>query len=30
MNRCSWCNLNNQQYIDYHDNEFGRLNTNDK
>ena len=30
MNRCSWCNLNNQKYIDYHDNEFGKLNLDDK
>ena len=21
--RCRWCNLNNQRYIDYHDNEWG-------
>ena len=24
MNRCSWVNLNNQKYIDYHDKEWGR------
>lgn len=24
LNRCSWCNLNNPLYIDYHDNEWGR------
>ena len=29
-NRCKWCNLNNQKYIEYHDNEWGILNTNDK
>ena len=29
MNRCSWCNLNNQKYIDYHDNEWGKLNLDD-
>lgn len=23
MNRCSWCNLNNNKYILYHDNEWG-------
>ena len=27
MRRCKWCNLNNQKYIDYHDNEWGVLNT---
>lgn len=30
MNRCSWCNINNKVYIDYHDNEWGKLNLNDK
>lgn len=25
-NRCKWCNLKNQLYIDYHDNEWGILN----
>ena len=25
MERCSWCNLNNLKYIDYHDNKWGRL-----
>lgn len=25
MNRCIWCNLKNKKYIDYHDNEWGRL-----
>ena len=24
MNRCKWVNLNNQKYIDYHDNEWGK------
>ena len=24
MNRCSWCNLNNNKYILYHDNEWGK------
>ena len=28
--RCSWCNLNNPKYIDYHDNEWGVLNLNSK
>lgn len=26
MKRCKWCNLNNKKYIDYHDNEWGKLN----
>jgi len=30
MNRCSWCNLKNDLYIDYHDNEWGVLNTDDR
>lgn len=30
MNRCKWCNLKNPKYIEYHDNEFGRLNLDDK
>ena len=30
MKRCSWCNLNNLKYVDYHDNEWGVLNTSDK
>ena len=30
MNRCKWCNLKNQKYIDYHDNEWCSLNTDDK
>lgn len=28
--RCSWCNLNNPVYIDYHDNEWGILNLDDQ
>ena len=27
MKRCSWCNLNNALYVDYHDNEWGILRT---
>ena len=30
MNRCGWCNLKNQEYVNYHDNEFGRPNFDDK
>ena len=30
MNRCKWCNLNNPKYIEYHDNEWGVLNLDDK
>lgn len=30
MNRCKWCNTKNKIYIDYHDNEWGLLNTEDK
>ncbi len=30
MNRCFWCNTDNQKYIDYHDNEWGVLCTQDK
>lgn len=30
MNRCIWCNLNNKLYVDYHDNEWGVLNTDDR
>ena len=30
MKRCKWCNLNNPLYIEYHDNEWGLLNTDDK
>ena len=29
MNRCFWCNPDNQKYIDYHDDEWGKLNLND-
>ena len=29
MNRCKWCNPDNQKYIDYHDKEWGKLNTDD-
>ena len=29
MKRCKWCNLDNPKYIEYHDNEWGVLNTND-
>mgnify|MGYP004700517477 FL=1 len=29
MNRCKWCNLNNKKYIEYHDNEWCKLNLND-
>ena len=28
--RCKWCNERNDLYIDYHDNEWCQLNTNDK
>lgn len=27
--RCKWCNLNNPNYVKYHDEEWGILNTND-
>ena len=30
MNRCKWCNLNNPLYIEYHDNEWGVLKTDDR
>ena len=30
MIRCKWCNLNNEKYINYHDNKWGKLNTSDK
>ena len=30
MNRCKWCNLNNPKYVEYHDNEWCKLNKNDK
>ena len=29
-NRCKWCNLKNHKYIEYHDNEWGKTNFNDK
>ena len=29
MKRCKWCNLNNPLYIEYHDNEWGVLKTDD-
>ena len=28
--RCKWCNLKNPLYIDYHDNEWGKLNTDER
>jgi len=28
--RCKWCNLKNEKYVEYHDNEWGVLNTNEK
>ena len=30
MKRCKWCNLNNPLYIEYHDNEWGVLNLDEK
>ncbi len=31
MNRCQWCdNIKNPKYLEYHDNEWGILNTDDK
>ena len=30
MKRCKWCNLKNERYIDYHDNEWCKLNLDDK
>ena len=30
MKRCNWCNLSNQKYIEYHDNEWGILNTDNR
>ena len=30
MQRCKWCNLRNKEYIKYHDEEWGVLNTDDK
>lgn len=29
MKRCKWCNLNNPLYVKYHDEEWGKLNTNE-
>ncbi len=29
MKRCSWCNEKNKKYVEYHDNEWGILNTSD-
>ena len=28
--RCKWCNLKNKRYVDYHDNEWGVLNFDEK
>lgn len=28
--RCTWCNLKNQKYVEYHDNEWGVANFDDK
>lgn len=28
--RCAWCNLKNQKYVEYHDNEWGITNFDDK
>ena len=30
MKRCKWCNLKNDLYVDYHDNEWCKLNMDDK
>ena len=30
VTRCKWCNLKNKLYIDYHDNEWGILNLDEK
>ena len=30
LKRCKWCNLDNPKYIEYHDNEWCRLNIDDK
>ena len=30
MIRCKWCNLKNQKYVEYHDNEWGVANFDDK
>ena len=29
MKRCAWVNINNPLYVDYHDNEWGKLHTSD-
>ncbi len=29
MKRCKWCNNNNPLYIQYHDHEWGKLNSHD-
>ena len=28
--RCKWCNEKNKKYVEYHDKEWGILNTEDK
>ena len=30
MIRCKWCNLKNEKYVEYHDNEWCKPNFNDK
>lgn len=30
MQRCKWCNLKNELYVKYHDEEWGKLNLDDK
>ena len=30
MKRCKWCNLKNEKYVDYHDNEWGKYNLDEK
>ena len=30
MNRCKWCNIKNPKYVEYHDNEWCRINFDDK
>ena len=30
MTRCKWCNLKNPKYVEYHDNEWGKPNFDDK
>ena len=29
MKRCSWCNLKNEKYVEYHDKKWGKLNLDD-